>query len=281
MGTDPAVTSLLVPRRFCGPPASGNGGYSAGALAALVGAAGEIGEIAEIAEIGDVGEVGEVGSHRHDDAWPTVEVSLHAPPPLDVEVPVELVDGVVVAATGTTRVATARLRAEPPVPVGPVGVAEAAAATDAFPGWRSHAFPTCFVCGIERDEGDGLRIFPGPTSPGGELFAAPWTPHPSTAEDWHVYADARRKASAAITWAALDCPGGWAGGFADRPMVLARMTARLASRPVVGVPHVVVGEHRGTEGRKTMTASSLYDADGALVGTSEQLWIAIDPTLFR
>ena len=36
MGADPPVTpGLIVPRRFCGPAVSGNGGWTAGALAAL------------------------------------------------------------------------------------------------------------------------------------------------------------------------------------------------------------------------------------------------------
>jgi len=253
------MTTLIVPQRFCGPPVSGNGGYSSGALAALV-------------------------EHDcpddHADPWPTVEVSLLAPPPLDVEIPVSVDGELIVAATPTTRVATARVSHEALVPVAPVDAEEARVAAAAFPGWRSHAFPTCFVCGIDRAADDGLRIFPGPTSLGGEVFAATWTPHPSTSEDWHAYGEAQRLASVGVTWAALDCPGGWAGGFADRPMVLARMTARLSGLPAVGEPHVVVGEHRGTEGRKTTTASSLYDADGRLVGTSEQLWIAVDPALF-
>ncbi|MFN3602998.1 MAG: hypothetical protein ACK4UY_16580, partial [Dietzia sp.] len=36
MTSTPAATDVLtVPSRFCGPPSSGNGGWSAGALAAL------------------------------------------------------------------------------------------------------------------------------------------------------------------------------------------------------------------------------------------------------
>ena len=39
MGEDPEMSDpapLIVPRRFCGPASSGNGGWTAGALAALV-----------------------------------------------------------------------------------------------------------------------------------------------------------------------------------------------------------------------------------------------------
>ena len=49
-------------------------------------------------------------------------------------------------------------------------------------------------------------------------------------------------------------------------MVLARMTARVDALPVVGEEHVVVGLGRGSEGRKTFTAATLYDSDGRVVG---------------
>jgi hypothetical protein len=264
--------TLVVPRRFCGPPVSGNGGWSSGALATLVAGA----------------------PVDHATAWPVIEVSLSAPPPLDTELEVALVDGATVASREGTLIGSARVVGTALSPVDLVGVDEVTAATAAFPGWETHAFDTCFTCGTRREEGDGLRIFPGPTPADPETFAAPWVPHPSTAEDWwflrserserlegHAYVDGDQLASVAVTWAALDCPGGWVGGFATRPMVLARMTARLDALPVVGTPHVVMARHLETTGRKTTTATSLYDADGRLVGTSEQLWIAVDPALFR
>ena len=63
-------------------------------------------------------------------------------------------------------------------------------------------------------------------------------------------------------------------------MVLGRITARLDTLPVVGEEHVVVGEGRGQDGRKTFTAATLYDADGRVVATAEHIWIAVDPALF-
>jgi len=63
-------------------------------------------------------------------------------------------------------------------------------------------------------------------------------------------------------------------------MVLGRMTARIDALPVVGEPHVVVGEGRGQDGRKTFTAATLYDADGRVVATAEHTWIAVDPAQF-
>ena len=73
------------------------------------------------------------------------------------------------------------------------------------------------------------------------------------AEDLHAYGDGHPRASVPVTWAALDCVGGWAGDLEERLMVLARMTARLDSLPVIGEEHVVVGMGRGREGRKAWT----------------------------
>jgi hypothetical protein len=63
--------------------------------------------------------------------------------------------------------------------------------------------------------------------------------------------------------------------------VLGRMTAVVDDLPVIGEPHVVVGEHRGTEGRRTSTAATLYDADGRIVGRAEHTWVSVDPALFN
>ena len=63
-------------------------------------------------------------------------------------------------------------------------------------------------------------------SPDGRV-AATWTPDPSVAADWHEYRDATREVGHAVTWAALDCAGGWAADIGARLMVLGTMTARL------------------------------------------------------
>lgn len=239
-----------MPRRFCGPPDSGNGGWTAGALAAL----------------------------HHDarggPARPATEVTLRQPPPLDRGLAVVTEDGVTTARDGETVVATARRAVAEPVAVGAVDVAVARAAEASYPGLSFHPFPTCFACGTQRTEGDGLRIWPGPV---GERVAATWTPDPTLAADEH---DGVRRATVATTWASLDCVGGWAGDLTERLMVLGRMSARLDDLPAVDEEHVVVGETRGSEGRKTFTAATLYDASGRVVATAEHVWIAIDPAAF-
>ncbi|GAA4738533.1 hypothetical protein GCM10023350_23510 [Nocardioides endophyticus] len=232
------MPDVLVPRRFCGPPSSGNGGFTAGALAALVG-----------------------GS--------TASVSLLAPPPLDTPMSVEVVDGATIASVGDAPVARAEVAAIDQPAVDPVTPEEARSAEQAFVGLASHPFPTCFVCGPDRP--DGLRIFPGPVADQDGLtrLAATWTPDESVADDL-----------SSVTWSALDCIGGWAGGLADRTMVLARMTAQVDVLPRIGEEHVVVGVGRRTEGRKTFTAAALYDSDGRLLGRAEHLWLAVDRAAF-
>ena len=256
---------LIVPRRFCGPPSSGNGGWTAGALAALVGH--------------DCPE-------NHADAWPAITVALRQPPPLDT--PMDVSDQVTphgtetVAGFGGAIVARARLADTDPALVEPVPVEEARAAMASYPGLVSHPFPTCVVCGTDREEGDGLRIFPGRVTDqdGATRIAAVWTPHPSTGEDYHTYVDELPRSSLAATWAALDCIGGWAGDLTERLMVLAGMTARVDALPVIGEEHVVVGLARGRDGRKTYTASTLYDSDGRVVACAEHVWVAVDPAAF-
>lgn len=257
-----APDQLLVPRRFRGPDPSGNGGWTAGALAALL-------------------------PHDADRcvSWPAVTVALRQPPPLDVPMPVAVsADGTHVASYDGSPVAQARFADHDHdlEPVAPVGADEARAAEAAYPGLRAHPFPGCFACGTDREEGDGLRIFPGEVTPQGDSVraAATWTPHPSLAEDWHEYRDDVRHASLPVTWAALDCVGAWAGDLADRPMVLGTMTARIDALPVIGEEHVVIGAARGQEGRKTFTASTLYDADGRVVAVAEHVWITVDPAAF-
>lgn len=252
------MTSLTVPARFNGPPTSGNGGWTAGAVAEAAGTLGAV---------------------------PPLTVSLKAPPPLDVELTLapdddgtgwtltgpsgETGDVLVVATVRPDAVLTGE-DADP----GPAVDLEAARAAEAtYGGLSGHPFPTCFVCGPDREPGDGLRIFPGrltDASGRDDRVAASWTPDASVA-------DSDGRVGTAVTWAALDCVGGWSSDLEHRPMVLAAMSAGLEPRqapPQAGASYVVVGRHVRTEGRKTWTASGMYDERGRLVARAQHLWIA-------
>ena len=238
------MRSLVIPARFNGPPSSGNGGYTAGALAEASGLAG------------------------------TVSVQLRRPPPLEVPLglvatageEVELRDGDELVAVGSVRAPAPWTGTEP------VDLETARSREASYAGLVAHPFPTCFSCGPDRDPGDGLRIFPGRIDDA--RVAASWTPDPGLpGRDGRV--------GAPVAWSAMDCVSAWSTDLLERPMVLAQIAARVEHLPEVGTPYVVVGTHLRTEGRKSWTASAMFDADGQLVGQAEQLWITVDRAVLR
>lgn len=244
------MTSLTVPARFNGPPTSGNGGWTCGAVAEAAGTLGAV---------------------------PPLTVSLKAPPPLDVELTLTPDDGAGWTLAGPDGGPVAVVRPDAVLvgkdadPGPAVDLKTVRAAEASYGGLSGHPFPTCFVCGPDREPGDGLRIFPGRLpEDAGERVAATWTPAPSVA-------DSDGRVGTAVTWAALDCVGGWSSDLEKRPMVLAAMSAGLEPRqapPETGSAYVVVGRHVRTEGRKTWTASGMYDDRGRLVARAQHLWIA-------
>jgi hypothetical protein len=239
-----STTQVSIARRFAGPPTSGNGGYTAGLLAAYAGPADQ-----------------------------PVTVTLRTPPPLETPLHVTSGDGDdgVRLLADETLVAEARpgTFAGDPVPV--VSVDEARTAESAYRGLTDHPFPGCFVCGTAREEGVGLGLRPGLFAPG--RTACVWTPHPSLAgPDGRV--------APVFIWSALDCPGGWTSDLDARPLVLGRMTASTVDHVSVGTAYVVVGQLLEEDGRKTFTATTAYDDRGQVVGRAEHVWIAIDPARF-
>jgi hypothetical protein len=246
--------SITIEQRFRGPARSGNGGYTAGSLAERLPA-------------------------RHEPA--TVEVTLRQPPPLDIAMTVTRADGAARLLAGDALVAEAREVDDELHPVEAVPADVASGAMASYPGLRSHPFPGCFACGPDRAEGDGLQIFPGPVPDRADTVASLWVPHASLAVSGDVVDRGLERVGTATTWAALDCIGGWSEDLEGRPSVLGRITARVDALPVVGEPHVVVGARLRRDGRKTFTASTLYDADGRVVATAQHVWIAVDPSAFN
>lgn len=253
---------LTIRSRFCGPARSGNGGYTAGSLA---------------------------GQVANSEDCPVVEVTLRQPPPLDVAMKVQHIPvadqanatgtPVTVLLMGGSRIAEARTVEVDLEPVEAVSMSRATEAMASFPGFVEHPFPTCFSCGPDRAQGDGLRIFPGQVAD--NRVASLWVPDEGLAESSNRVDSGLQRVGLGTAWAALDCIGGWAGDMAERAMVLGRMTAQIDALPVVGEPHVVVGTCLGAEGRKTFTASTLYDCDGRVTGRAQHVWIAIDPSSFN
>jgi hypothetical protein len=232
---------LVIGSRFNGPPGSANGGYTCGLVAGLVG-----------------GE--------------EVEVSLRLPPPL--ERPLEVVrDGERVELRDADRLVAAGAPTEllldvpDAVPHDEVSAAEA----ERSDSWTAkHPFPTCVVCGPDREEGDGMRIFPVELPGRDGLCGAPWTPGESVA-------DAHGSVLPECVWAALDCPTSApvANFGTGPPMVLARLAARLGCPVRVGEPHTILSWKLGADGRKREAACALYDSGGRMLCASRALWIEL------
>lgn len=230
--------TVLIERRYRGPDNSGNGGYSAGAVAAALGL-----------PLGPA------------------EVTLRLPPPLDRPLPAATdSDGVTVSVHGA-EVATGRPAVfELAVPE-PVGFDEATDASHRCPWLTDHPYPQCLVCGTDRP--DGLRIFPGPVE-ARRVAAAPWVPDASVADDGVV--------RPAVVWASVDCPSLFGYGCFERwdaLMLLGRFAAQVYRLPRVGEPCVVMGWALARDGRKHDTAAALHTAEGELLAASRALWITL------
>jgi hypothetical protein len=237
---------VTIAARFAGPTGSANGGYTCGLVAERL-----------LAGLDPAG---------------AVTVTLRTPPPLERPMDWRDAGGLLTLLAGDVTVAEAHLSTtQPREPVAPVPHKLAAAASQHYPGLIDHPFPQCFSCGPERPDSDGLAIYPGPLKD--TRVAATWTPDP-------IWADATGTVGAPISWAALDCSGGWAAGVGGRPMVLGRMTARLLSHPLAGQQHVVVGALRTVDGRKYHASTALYRGTD-LIGHADQVWLTIDPAGFN
>ena len=230
----------IVPNRFNGPPASGNGGYVSGLIAERLGA-------------------------------PAVEVSLRAPPPLDLPLAWRAGDdGSLALLDGDTLLAEGRrIDLEVDLPALPTPDAAAAAGLAGRLRARSRTgnpYARCFGCGIERD--DGLRIIPAPVGDAG-VVATDWMPDAALAgPDGTV--------PPPIVWAALDCPAGiaWSHRLGDAPpMVTVRMAARLDAPVRAGEPLVVIGWPILREGRKLHAGTAILDRSGRTLAVSRQLWL--------
>lgn len=235
------MKSIFIAKRFCGPPDSGNGGYTCGLLAEALGG--------------------------------TSEVTLRMPIPIERVMHVEMVDphhahlksGADLVAEG------ARVDLDLGAEIPSVGFKAAVKAAEASPAFKNHPFPTCFVCGPQRKAGDGLRIFPGEieSKHAAHLFAAPWVPTPDLADDSGRVRDE-------FIWAALDCPTGFAGGFPyEGKLVTGRLGARLITPVSAGERCTLVSWRTGVDGRKHHAAAVLLGEGGDVRAQAKATWIKL------
>jgi hypothetical protein len=230
------MQAFTIPRRFCGPPESGNGGYTCGLLAR---------------ELGGV-----------------VECTLRAPVPM--EVPLELqrtatggalrYQGIFVVEAGPTTIAIT-----PPAPVSVEAATHAMASSPALD--PRHPFPTCFVCGPKRGLHDGLRIFPAPAHDG--VHVASWLPDVE-------FGDGDQLLRPEFLWAAMDCPTGFAAGFPTMGTLVTGRLAVEQLKPIrTGAACVLMSWPLGIEGRKHFSAACLYQNE-ELCAVAKATWVRLE-----
>ncbi len=242
------ITELTIDRRFCGPPTSGHGGYSAGLFATAFGAG-------------------------------PAEVRLRLPPPLAVPLDVVATDTGAELRHGVDVLATLRPTMLTVEPIEPVSFEEAADAEGRFIWKHEHPFPTCFGCGIGRSAGEAWRTFGGALADGRPAVASRAVPPPDL-----LTADGR--VPAVQVWAALDCITAAAlsvvGAPLRPPWLLGTFAVELLGDSVNGVAITDVPGDRlvamawpvELDGRKFRAAGALY-ADGEAVAVAEATWIQL------
>lgn len=238
------LSTFTIGRQFCGPPNSGNGGYVCGVLAKGLDG--------------------------------PVTAMLRAPPPLDVELGLERRDDamVLLSADGATVIgqggpATQALPEPPTVPT----LEAARAAMAGYIGHTQRVHPICFTCGNEREDGDGLRVFPGQLAGADHgVVACTWTPHAAFGESDGTVASE-------VVWAALDCPGffSWVEKEGRHGALLGTMTGEVITAPKVGQEYAVLAWPIAREGRKETSGVALFDADGQMLARGYQVWIVMAP----
>lgn len=228
------MTIIHVDSRFCGPPDSANGGYISGSIGTLLEG--------------------------------PAEVTLRRPPPLDTDMQVvRHGEDQLQLFHGEDLIAEARKHdLSLDIPQAP-DYDEAVAASKLYTGFDFHAFPGCFVCGPDREAGDGMHIFPGEVK-GKNMVASPWMPDASLAgKDGNIHP--------VFAWAALDCPGAFATVKLYGPILLGRITTHITEPIKPGEPHIVIGWKEGEEGRKLFAGTAIYTAEGKLCGAAKAIWI--------
>lgn len=233
--------SIYIKSRFNGPPSSANGGYASGMLASALRGA--------------------------------VEASLHAPPPLDKELELIAADGKAELKLGDQLLGTAIEKPlELDVPALPpqfelgINPYEAPDAPGEF-----KPFGRCFVCGEDRERGDGMCIHSKRLNETPGLVGAYWDLGAELAgEDGFIKPE--------YLWSALDCPGYYSCAPGE-PALLGRLHAEiLAPLKAEGQARIIgwdMGDPTKPKGRKRLCGTAVYSADGTLVAKAAGLWITV------
>jgi hypothetical protein len=246
-----AVTTTVIPSRFCGPPNIGHGGYVAALLA-------------------------EPGSA-------TTQVTLRKPAPLETPLEIRELEGgkrglfytpPTASRLGQGDVLIAEGERVAPLDMhipAPPTLIEARASEAGSPAHFGEAgvHPRCFGCGKLRPPGDGLRLFAGP--------APAWADRREVASIWQPapFDDGTGFVERLFVIAALDCPGAFAFMAEHKNAGLLGRIAYEVYAPVRSTEeHVVTGWQIGHEGRKMFAGTALFDQNGTLLAAARATWIA-------
>lgn len=199
-------------------------------------------------------------------------VRLRIPPPLDVEMEIRKTDDEIALFHNDELVASAKAATvDIEIPQAP-DFEGAQAASRRYRGFEDHFYPGCFVCGPEREHGDGLRVFAGAvasaTGPEG-MVAATWVPDESLL-------DASGKVATEYIWSVLDCPGAYAFPEPVSGTILLGELAVSINGPVaVGEKCVVTGWEIKHEGRKHFTGTALFGESGDCRAVAHATWFEV------
>ena len=246
------LQTITIPKRFRGPPASGNGGYVCGVVAGLLDAT------------------------KSSAADHVPQVTLRAPVPLDIALEVYCGNDLLTVRHGDTLIAEAcMVPLSLTIPSAPsyAMAREARSRSPAliknisrrFPD-RIGVHPVCFCCGAEH--GEGLAVYAAPLA-GSDIVAAAW-------ETNRTWADSNGNLPAPFIWTALDCPGQFAYHAAGiRTGMLGRLCARIVRPIVAGERCVVIGWRIGVEGRRHYAGTAVFDASGTLSAYAKAVWVGL------
>jgi hypothetical protein len=247
------TVTVVIDPRFCGPPRSGQGGYTAGLVANAVGA--------------------------------PAEVTLRRPPPLARPLTLDVgADGTAVLRDGddATGEVVAEGRPSRVLDVTPPAVARWADAEAAAAWYRGHddvhPFRTCFGCGMDREPGDGLRTFFGPVPGRAGLFAAPFVPDASLVDASN--GKGGDEVAPEFVWAALDCPSAAPAMVGGPVCVLGRLAVDRRGPVRLGYRYVVTSWLEARDGRKFHTAAALCTDMGDVQAVARATWIEVDDGAF-
>ncbi len=237
---------MLINSKYNGPPDSGNGGYCCGLFALSL----------------DPG------------ATEALEVTLRKPPPLDTVLSAVPTDEGMEIRDDANIVALVKPTSVDFAPLPAPSLQQAREAESRYTGFCSHPFPTCFVCGPQRTEEDGLRLFPGSLSEpavAGQPVACVWQPY-------EALADEQGNLRPEFIWAALDCPTyfGAYNALGNPTAVLGRQAVQILQRRLpANQDYLLQSWQLDHDGRKCHSAGALYTLDGQCVALCRATWIRL------